>query len=230
MSRNAAANPFAPEDRAAAPPLRDPAALPRLGWTLAALTVLWPLLQLARFDPAALFESGNLAAMGHFVGGFLPAETSPEFLALLGKATVENLTGSPEQALATIALQRALVPPLPNSASCTAEAYLLLGDAERALVDFATASAAHPTRVSAWLGLGQAQHLLGASPRPALDRVRQLVPVFFQQWQQETAGLGEQERFAHAFRMLRGNRGSGLITWWTADGAFHGEQAVLSAR
>lgn len=108
MSRNAAANPFAPEDRAAAPPLRDPAALPRLGWTLAALTVLWPLLQLARFDPAALFESGNLAAMGHFVGGFLPPETAPEFLALLGKATLETLA----MATAGIALAVLLAVPL----------------------------------------------------------------------------------------------------------------------
>ncbi len=108
MSRNAAANPFAPEDRAAAPPLRDPAALPRLGWTLAALTVLWPLLQLARFDPAALFESGNLAAMGHFVGGVLPPETAPEFLALLGKATLETLA----MATAGIALAVLLAVPL----------------------------------------------------------------------------------------------------------------------
>lgn len=46
---------------------RDPAALPRLGWTLAALVLLWPLLRLADFRPAALFEPGNLAAMGHFL-------------------------------------------------------------------------------------------------------------------------------------------------------------------
>ena len=43
---------------------RDPAALPRLGWTLLALVLLWPLLRLTDFRPAALFEAGNLQAMG----------------------------------------------------------------------------------------------------------------------------------------------------------------------
>ena len=71
--------------------VRDPAALPRLGWTLVALVLLWPLLRLTDFRPAALFDDGNLNAMGHFVGGFLPMETSPDFLALLGKATIETL-------------------------------------------------------------------------------------------------------------------------------------------
>lgn len=87
---------------------RDPAALPRLGWTLAALVLLWPLLQLAEFKPAALFEAGNLNAMGHFVAGFLPPETSPDFLALLGKATIETLA----MATAGIALAVLLAVPL----------------------------------------------------------------------------------------------------------------------
>ena len=89
-------------------PVRDPATLPRLGWTLAALLVLWPLLQLAQFKPAALFEASNLAAMGHFVGGFLPPETAPDFLALLAKATVETLA----MATAGIALAVLLAVPL----------------------------------------------------------------------------------------------------------------------
>lgn len=88
--------------------MRDPAALPRLGWTLVALVLLWPLLQLAEFKPAALFEAGNLSAMGHFVAGFLPPETSPDFLALLGKATVETLA----MATAGIALAVLLAVPL----------------------------------------------------------------------------------------------------------------------
>lgn len=87
---------------------RDPAALPRLGWTLAALVLLWPLLRLADFRPAALFEPGNLAAMGHFLAGFLPLETSPDFLALLGRATVDTLA----MATAGIALAVLLAVPL----------------------------------------------------------------------------------------------------------------------
>ena len=88
--------------------VRDPSALPRLGWTLVALVLLWPLLQLAEFKPAALFEAGNLNAMGHFVAGFLPPETAPDFLALLGKATVETLA----MATAGIALAVLLAVPL----------------------------------------------------------------------------------------------------------------------
>ena len=89
-------------------PVRDPATLPRLGWALAALLGLWPLVQLAQFKPAALFEASNLAAMGHFVGGFLPPETAPDFLALLAKATVETLA----MATAGIALAVLLAVPL----------------------------------------------------------------------------------------------------------------------
>ena len=88
--------------------VRDPAALPRLGWTLVALVLLWPLLRLTDFRPAALFDDGNLNAMGHFVGGFLPMETSPDFLALLGKATLETLA----MATAGIALAVLLAVPL----------------------------------------------------------------------------------------------------------------------
>lgn len=87
---------------------RDPAALPRLGWTLAALVLVWPLLRLADFEPARVFEAGNLRAMGHFIGGFLPLETSHDFLALLAKATLETLA----MATAGIALSLWLAVPL----------------------------------------------------------------------------------------------------------------------
>lgn len=87
---------------------RDPAALPRLGWTLAALVLLWPLLRLADFEPTRLLEEGNLRAMGHFIRGFLPMETSHDFMALLGKAMVETLA----MATAGIALSLLLAVPL----------------------------------------------------------------------------------------------------------------------
>jgi phosphonate transport system permease protein len=44
-------------------PLRDPAARGRLGALVAAIVVLWPLLVLAEFRPAALFEAGHLQVM-----------------------------------------------------------------------------------------------------------------------------------------------------------------------
>ncbi len=71
--------------------LRDPAARGRLGALLAAAIVLWPLLVLAEFRPAALFEPGNLQVMANFLGAFVPPVTSADFLALLGKATLETL-------------------------------------------------------------------------------------------------------------------------------------------
>jgi phosphonate transport system permease protein len=70
---------------------RDPLALRRAGLTLLAIVVLWPLLQLAEFRPAALFDAGNLRVMGSFLAGFLPPATSGDFLALLLRATLETL-------------------------------------------------------------------------------------------------------------------------------------------
>ena len=73
------------------PTPRDPAALPRLGGTLVALVVLWPLLRLTDFRPAALFDAGTLRPLGQFLLGFLPPAHDPDFLALLGRATLETL-------------------------------------------------------------------------------------------------------------------------------------------
>jgi phosphonate transport system permease protein len=87
--------------------LRDPARAPRLGGGVLALLLLWPLLQLAQFQPAALFEASNLAAMGHFIGGFLPPASDGYFLRLLGLATLETL------AMATAGTALAVVLALP---------------------------------------------------------------------------------------------------------------------
>lgn len=143
--------------------------------------------------------------------------------AYIGTAILENATGRPEAALAAIARQRERLPALPNSYVCTAEAHLRLGDTERARVDYELALAAHPTRVSAWLGLGLALCGRGDDPQEAIDHVQRLTPVFFRQWQREAAALDPAARIDHALTMLRGNRGSDMITWWTRDGVFHGE-------
>ncbi len=83
--------------------LRDPDARRRLGAALLALALLWPLLQLAEFRPAALFDVRNLNVIGGFLAGFLPPERSPEFLGLLLKATLETL------AIATAGIALALL-------------------------------------------------------------------------------------------------------------------------
>ncbi|MEJ2173701.1 MAG: ABC transporter permease subunit [bacterium] len=76
---------------AATLPRRDPAALPRLALTLIALAALWPALRITEFNPAVLFEPGNAHTMGRFLGQFIPPATSPDFLRLVGKSTLETL-------------------------------------------------------------------------------------------------------------------------------------------
>ena len=89
-------------------PGRDPAARGRLTAALVVLVVLWPMLSLSGFDPGALFEPGNLRVMGSFLAGFVPPDTSPAFLALLGRATLETLA----MATAGIALALLIAVPL----------------------------------------------------------------------------------------------------------------------
>ena len=118
-------------------PQRDPAALSRLGWTIAALVMLWPVLVITRFELATLFEAGNLATIGRFLAGFWPPETSHDFLTLLARATVETL------AMATAGIALAWLLALPMAIALTrslSPSYLAgrrirpLGAAMRALV------------------------------------------------------------------------------------------------
>lgn len=90
------------------PPLRDPDARKRALWVLASLLVLWPLLHIAQFRPAELFDARNLKVMGGFVGQFFPPESSTEFLQLILKATIETLA----MATAGTALAMLLAAPL----------------------------------------------------------------------------------------------------------------------
>ncbi len=91
------------------PPARDPDARARLGWTLVALVLLWPLLVLAEFRPWVLFDPGNLQVMGRFLGGFLPPASSAEFLGYLLEATLETM------AIATAGIALALLLAVPLS-------------------------------------------------------------------------------------------------------------------
>ncbi len=70
---------------------RDPAALPRLALAALALVLLWPAIRLTEFDPATLLDPANARPMARFLGQFLPPEASLEFLALVGRATLETL-------------------------------------------------------------------------------------------------------------------------------------------
>ncbi len=86
---------------------RDPAARGRLIALLLALVVLWPMLQTSGFSLAPFFDSNNLKVVGGFLAQFLPPETSQEFLAYLGQASLETL------AIATAGMALALFLALP---------------------------------------------------------------------------------------------------------------------
>ena len=90
------------------PRLRDPDALRRATWALVALLVLWPLLLIAEFSPADLFDARNLEVIGGFVGQFFPPNLSGDFLAFALKATIETLA----MATAGTALAMLLAVPL----------------------------------------------------------------------------------------------------------------------
>lgn len=91
----------------AAPALRDPLALSRLGWLVVAAVIAWPMLQLAEFRPWVLFDRSSLAVIGGFLAGFMPPSTDPDFLRLLARATVETL------AMATAGMALAFVIAVP---------------------------------------------------------------------------------------------------------------------
>ena len=93
---------------AAGTPLRDPAARRRATGAVITLIVLWPLLVIAQFRPAALFDSRNLEVMRGFIGQFLPPALDADFLALTLKATIETLA----MATAGTALAMMLAVPL----------------------------------------------------------------------------------------------------------------------
>lgn len=83
--------------------LRDPAAVPRLILSIGIIVLLWPGFRLTEFDPGVLFDPRNREIMGRFIGTFLPPATSPEFLRLIMKATLETL------AIATAGMTLALL-------------------------------------------------------------------------------------------------------------------------
>ena len=97
-----------PSKPVAAGAFHDPATRGRLTWLVLGLVILWPLLALAQFQPSQLFGSGNLEVMGNFLAGFFPPSIAPDFLALLGRATLQTLA----IATAGIALAFVIATPL----------------------------------------------------------------------------------------------------------------------
>ena len=92
---------------------RDPDARRRATTLIVAIIVLWPLLVVAQFNPAILFDAKNLAAMGAFLRGFVPPEMSAEFLGHVVRATLETL------AIATTGITLAFVVAVPLALAVT---------------------------------------------------------------------------------------------------------------
>ncbi len=98
----------APHHRSpSAPGLRDPAWLPRVVWTLAALALLWPMGVLTEFRPWVLLEPAALQPAVDFVGAFFPPRTDADFLRLLLRETWRTV------AMATAGLALALLLAVP---------------------------------------------------------------------------------------------------------------------
>lgn len=87
---------------------RDPAAPYRFIGLVVAICILWPMLQLAQFEPMLLIDPNNTKVMGDFLVQFIPPNVQLEFLSLVLKATVETLA----MATAGIALAMIIAVPL----------------------------------------------------------------------------------------------------------------------
>lgn len=77
--------------RSETPDVRDPAALPRFALTALVIILLWPGFRLTEFDPGALIDARSRETMGKFIASFFPLASSPEFLSLVARSTLETL-------------------------------------------------------------------------------------------------------------------------------------------
>ena len=91
----------------AAPPTRDPAWRGRVFWTVAALLLLWPLLNATEFKPWQLFDARSRAVTAQFLRSFLPPAVAPDFLWLVARETWRTV------AIATAGMTLALAIALP---------------------------------------------------------------------------------------------------------------------
>ena len=89
------------------PRLRDPAWMPRVGWLLLALVVLWPLLVLCEFKPWILVSQDSLKPTLRFLADFFPPRLDAEFLALVARETWRTV------AIATAGLSLGLLLAIP---------------------------------------------------------------------------------------------------------------------
>ncbi|CDG83833.1 binding--dependent transport system inner membrane component family protein [Janthinobacterium agaricidamnosum NBRC 102515 = DSM 9628] len=85
----------------------DPAWSGRVGWTLLALVLLWPMLVASEFKPFTLLDRQSLSATWQFLSTFFPPAHSADFLWLLLRETWLTI------AIATAGLSLALLGAIP---------------------------------------------------------------------------------------------------------------------
>jgi phosphonate transport system permease protein len=88
-------------------PARDPAWRGRVFWTVAAVLLLWPLLNATEFKPWQLFDARSREVTAQFLRSFLPPAVAPNFLLLVARETWRTV------AIATAGMTLALVIALP---------------------------------------------------------------------------------------------------------------------
>ena len=71
--------------------ISDPASPHRLGFSVVALVVLWPMLELAQFKPWLLLRPENIEVLGNFLIQFFPPNIDIDFLKIVLHATIETL-------------------------------------------------------------------------------------------------------------------------------------------
>jgi phosphonate transport system permease protein len=102
-----------PSQPGPAPRQRDPAWPGRLGWGLAGLLLLWPLLRATEFAPWQLFDAHSREVSGRFLQGFLPPALEPDFLRLVARETWRTV------AIASAGMALALLLALPLTLAST---------------------------------------------------------------------------------------------------------------
>jgi tetratricopeptide (TPR) repeat protein len=154
--------------------------------------------------------------------------------AFIGLGAVELLEGRPERTLPL--LERSLK--LSRGAGPTlfvyrGEALLRLGRLDAAIADLEYAAQLNPTRVSAWIDLALARDEAGdhAAPARGLEHLRRVAPGLVHDAARAagiTMGAAEDAAvpgrdalralFETMLRMMRGNRSSTCVTYFTDDG------------
>lgn len=153
--------------------------------------------------------------------------------AYVGLASAQLLLGEPRRALATFDGARWVLTAAPTAAAVQGEAWRRLGDHEQARADLTRAIRRTPGRVSAWVNLALVALETDQAPeaRRALAEAVRRAPGVFRDLAAERGERLTLKRLdrahadlEHGLAMMRGNRSSSFVTYFTVDGRAHAIQ------